>query len=212
MAAAVFLTAEPPNRQTATDPWPVLDRASAVYDTVRTLQADFVQVIENQMLGDPDTTRGRLFQKRPNYFAMRFTEPKNDRVVADGRRLWLYTPSTTPGQVIRSAIPGTGTTGPNLIGQFVEHPKERYEARYVRGDSVAGEPVDVIALKPHETDLPYTEATVWIAKQDGVVRRIDLVETSGQRRTIVLQRMVVNRAIAAREFRFSPGGLRVVDQ
>jgi len=212
MAAAVFLTAEPPNRQTATDPWPVLERASASYDTVRTLQADFVQVIENQMLGDPDTTRGRLFQKRPNYFAMRFTEPKNDRVVADGRRLWLYTPSTTPGQVIRSAIPGTGTTGPNLIGQFVEHPKERYEARYVRGDSVAGEPVDVIALKPHETDLPYTEATVWIAKQDGVVRRIDLVETSGQRRTIVLQRMVVNRAIAAREFRFSPGGLRVVDQ
>jgi len=212
MAAAVFLTAEPPNRQTATDPWPVLERASASYDTVRTLQADFVQVIENQMLGDPDTTRGRLFQKRPNYFAMRFTEPKNDRVVADGRRLWLYTPSTTPGQVIRSAIPGTGTTGPNLIGQFVEHPKERYEARYVRGDSVAAEPVDVIALKPHEIDLPYTEATVWIAKQDGVIRRIDLMETSGQRRTIVLQRMVVNRAIAAREFRFSPGGLRVVDQ
>ncbi len=194
------------------DPAPILDRASASFDTVRTLAADFVQVIENPMLGDPDTTRGRLFQRRPNYFAMRFTEPKSDRVVADGRRLWLYTPSTTPGQVIRSAIPGTGTTGPNLIGQFVEHPKERYEARFVRGDSVAGEPVDVIALKPHETDLPYTEATVWIAKQDGLIRRIDLVETSGQRRTIVLQRMIVNRAIAAREFRFSPGGLRVVDQ
>jgi outer membrane lipoprotein carrier protein len=180
---------------------------------VRTLQADFVQVIDNPMLGDPDTTRGRLFQRRPNYFAMRFTEPKDDRIVADGRRLWLYTPSTTTGQVIRAAIPGTGTTGPNLIGQFVERPRERYDARYVRADSVADSPVDVIALKPHASDLPYTEATVWIAKRDGLVRRIEIVETSGQRRTITLQHLMVNRPIPAREFRFSPkAGLQVVDQ
>ena len=46
------------------DPGPVLDRASASFDTVRTLQADFVQIIDNPMLGDPDTTRGKLFQLR----------------------------------------------------------------------------------------------------------------------------------------------------
>jgi len=197
------------------DPAPILDRASSSFDTVRTLAADFTQIVDNPMLGDPDTTRGRLFQRRPNYFAMRFSEPKNDRIVADGRRLWLYTPSTTPGQVIRSTIPGTGTTGPNLIGQFVEHPRERYTARYVRADSVDGLAVDVIALTPRRgaTDLPYTDATVWIAKQDGLIRRIDIVENSGQRRTITLQHLTVNGAIAPREFRFSPtSGVRVVDQ
>ncbi len=197
------------------DPTPILDRASSSFDTVRTLAADFTQIVDNPMLGDPDTTRGRLFQRRPNYFAMRFSEPKNDRIVADGRRLWLYTPSTTPGQVIRSTIPGTGTTGPNLIGQFVEHPRERYTARYVRADSVDGLAVDVIALTPRRgaTDLPYTDATVWIAKQDGLIRRIDIVENSGQRRTITLQHLTVNGAIAPREFRFSPtSGVRVVDQ
>ena len=197
------------------DPLAVLDRASSSFDTVRTLAANFTQIVDNPMLGDPDTTRGRLFQRRPNYFAMRFSEPKNDRIVADGRRLWLYTPSTTPGQVIRSTIPGTGTTGPNLIGQFVEHPRERYTARYVRADSVDGVPVDVIALTPRKgaTDLPYTDATVWIAKQDGLIRRIDIVENSGQRRRITLQHLMVNGAIPAREFRFSPtSGVRVVDQ
>jgi len=195
------------------DPWPILDRASSSFDTVRTLAADFTQIVDNPMLGDPDTTRGRLFQRRPNYFAMRFSEPKNDRIVADGRRLWLYTPSTTPGQVIRSTIPGTGTTGPNLIGQFVEHPRERYTARYVRADSVEGVPVDVIALTPRANDLLYSEATVWIAKQDGLIRRIDIVENSGQHRTIALKHLAVNGAIAPREFRFSPtSGVRVVDQ
>ncbi|HEY3219115.1 MAG TPA: outer membrane lipoprotein chaperone LolA [Gemmatimonadales bacterium] len=195
------------------DPAPILDRASASYDTVRTLQADFVQIVDNPMLGDPDTTRGRLYQRRPNYFAMRFTEPKNDRVVADGRRLWLFTPSTTPGQVIRTTIPGTGTTGPNLIGQFVEHPRERYQASYVRADSLTDGDVDVIALTPRATDLPYSEATVWIAKRDALVRRIEIVENSGQKRTITLQRLTVNRTIPSREFRFSPtSGVRVVDQ
>ena len=195
------------------DPAPILDRASASFDTVRTLSADFVQIIDNPMVGDPDTTHGRLYQQRPNYFAMRFSDPKNDRVVADGRRLWLYTPSTTPGQVIRTTIPGTGTTDPNLIGQFVEHPRERYNAHYVRADSIGDIQTDVIALTPRVTDLPYTDATVWIAKQDGLIRRIEIVENSGQRRTIVLKNLTVNKSIAAREFRFAPtSGVRVVDQ
>src|SRR3989442_8468423 len=211
IAVLPYLSVSPTVRQS--DAWSVLDRASASYDTVRTLQADFVQIVDNPMIPDPDTTRGRLYQRRPNYFAMRFSDPKNDRVVADGRRLWLYTPSTTPGQVIRTAIPGTGTTGPNLIGQFVEHPRERYNARYVRVDSLADGAVDVIALTPRATDLPYSEATVWIAKQDGLIRRIENVENSGQNRTITLQHLAVNRAVPAREVRFSPpAGSRVVDQ
>ena len=211
----VAITAFPSDRPTVrqSDAWPVLDRASASFDTVRTLQADFTQIVENPMLGDPDTTRGRLYQQRPNYFAMRFSDPKNDRIVADGRRLWLYTPSTTPGQVIRSTIPGAGTTGPNLIGQFVEHPRERYTARYVRSDSIEGVAVDVITLTPRPTDLPYSAATVWIAKQDRLIRRIEIVENSGQRRTITLKNLAVNTSIPAREFRFAPiSGVRVVDQ
>jgi outer membrane lipoprotein carrier protein len=144
---------------------------------------------------------------------MRFSQPKNDRVVADGRYLWLYTPSTTPGQVIRTSVPGAGTTGPNLIGQFVEHPRERYDAKYVRADSLPEGAVDVIALTPRATDLPYTEATVWIAKRDGLVRRIEIVETSGQRRTITLEHLAVNRDVPSREFKFSPpAGSQVVDQ
>jgi len=195
------------------DPGPILDHASQAYDSVHTLSADFVQVVDNPMIGDPDTTRGRLYQRRPGSFAMRFTEPKDDRIVADGRHLWLYTPSTTPGQVIRSAIPGTGTTGPNLIGQFVEHPRARYDFRYVRADSLAEGVVDVIALTPRSKELGYSEATVWIARKDGLVRRIDIVETSGQHRTIILRNLAINQDVPAREFRFSPpAGSRVVDQ
>jgi outer membrane lipoprotein carrier protein len=197
------------------DPGPILDRASQAYAQVRNLSADFVQIVDNPLIGGPDTTRGKLYQSRPSYFAMRFTQPQGDRIVADGRRLWLYTPSTTPGQVIRTAIPGNGITGPNLIGQFVERPRERYTAHYVRADSLPDGMVDVIRLVPRapSPDLPYSEAQVWISRKDGLVRRLDIVESSGQRRTIILQNLVVNRGVPPREFRFSPpDGLRVVDQ
>jgi outer membrane lipoprotein carrier protein len=195
------------------DPGPVLDRASAAYQTIQTLSAEFTQVIANPLLGAPDTTRGKLYQMRPSRFAMRFTHPRGDRIVADGSHLWLYTPSTTPGQVIRTAIPSAGTTGPNLIAQFVERPRERYRARYVRADSVGGRMTDVVALVPRAADVPYSEAVVWIDRTDGLVRRIEIEETSGQHRTLVLDKLAVNRGVPGREFTFSPpAGLRVVDQ
>jgi outer membrane lipoprotein carrier protein len=196
------------------DPGPVLDHASATYQTIRTLSAEFTQVVANPMIGSPDTTRGKLYQMRPSHFAMRFTQPRGDRIVADGRHLWLYTPSTTPGQVIRTTIPSTGTTGgPNFIGQFVERPREHYRARYLRADSVAGRAIDVVELVPKKDDLPYSKAVVWIDRQDGLVRRVEIEETSGQQRTLVLSKLAVNRGVPGREFTFSPpAGLRVVDQ
>jgi outer membrane lipoprotein-sorting protein len=159
--AAVLLSAFPPTRLPSQDPWPVLDAASAAYRTVQTFSADFTQVVINPLVGEPDTTRGKLYQEPPGLFAMRFTHPKGDRIVADGRSLWLYTPSTTPDQVIRTPIPKIGTTGPNLIGQFVDHARERYAARYIRADTLSRDGIaDVIALDPKDKSLPYRGAVI----------------------------------------------------
>ena len=210
LAVGCFLA--PTHARAQADPWPVLDRAAAAYRSISTLSADFTQTITSPMIGGPDTTRGVLHLMRPNHFAMRFTDPQGDRVVADGRYLWLYTPSTTPGQVLRSAIPRAGGTGPNLIGQFVERPRERYDARLVRADSLASGWADVVELTPKETDLPYTQAVIWVDRSDGLVRRIEIEETSGQRRVVSLRRLRPNAEVPRREFTFAPpAGVRVVD-
>jgi chaperone LolA len=192
----------------------VLERANLAYRSVRTFAADFTQVVINPMVGEPDTTRGRLYQQPPGLFAMRFTQPKGDRIVADGRSLWLYTPSTTPDQVIRTPIPKTGTTGPNLIGQFVDHAHDRYQARYLRSDTLSREGVtDVIALNPKDQSVPYRTAVIWIARSDSLIRRMEISEETGQQRIIVLRGLQVNVAVPVGEFKFSvPRGVIVVDQ
>jgi outer membrane lipoprotein-sorting protein len=73
--------------------------------------------------------------------------------------------------------------------------------------------MDVVELVPKTDDLPYSKAVVWIDRQDGLVRRVEIEETSGQQRTLVLSQLAVNRGVPGREFTFSPpAGLRVVDQ
>lgn len=196
----------------AQDPFAVLARARAAYDTIHTLRADFVQIVDNPMVGAPDTTRGVLYQQPPSRFTMNFTHPKGDRVLSDGTYLWVYTPSTTPGQVIRTRLPSNGGTGPNLIGQFVEHSEERYHARFLRTDSTAAGVTDVIHLEPIKADQPYTAADLAIARS-GLVTRLDIMETSGQKRVLIFSKPQLNAGVSGRTFRFTPAaGVRVVDQ
>jgi hypothetical protein len=38
---------------------------------------------------------------------MRFTDPNGEAIVMDGEYIWIYTPSTTPGQVFARRFPRT---------------------------------------------------------------------------------------------------------
>jgi len=101
----------------------------------------------------------------------------------------------------------------------VEQPRERYTAQYVRADSLpdgvgaGGGPVDVIRLVPKRHDQPYSEASIRLGREDGLVHRVDITESSGQERTVILRNIRVNAGVPGRELTFSPpAGVRVVDQ
>lgn len=188
-----------------------LARADHWYHGHHTFRIAFRQTITNPMLGAPETSRGTMFVQPPDRFAMRFRKPAGDRIVADGKWLWAYTPSTVPNQVIRQPVPTAGATTPNLFGQFVDHPRDRYRAALAGTDSIGGTVVDLVRLVPRADDAPFREAVIAIARIDGSLRRIALVEPSGQRRVLVFEEIATDVAIARSEFRFvPPRGTRVV--
>ena len=92
----------------------LLSRAEQVYDGLTSMQAQFDQTIEIALLGRKRTGSGTWYQKGPGRFKMDFTDPAGDVIVADGASLWLYYPSTHPGQVIRSTI-DANTTGAGMV-------------------------------------------------------------------------------------------------
>ncbi len=198
-----------PVRARAQDAPAALQRAESAYQGLTTLRATFTQTLVNPMLDD-ERAEGILFLERPNRFAMRFTDPQGDRIVVDGTWLWLYAPSTVPEQVIRQPVPSSGMVTPNLMGQFADRPLERYIARYVREDSLGGRRVDVVALVPKRRDLGFRSAEIAI-DDDGMFRRISVVEESGQRRTLVLRNLTTGVTIPEAELRFEPPeGVKVV--
>ena len=191
----------------------VLERAAERYAQVATLRATFMQVIENAMLGRSDTTRGMLFLERPDRFAMRFTEPAGDRIVADDEVVWVYVPSTAEGQVFRLPLSAAGITTPDLFDQFLDRPDERYDATLAGTVTIEGDVLDVVRLEPKSSDMPFRSAIIAIARSDGMVRRLEIREHTGQRRTLFFSEFVVNGDIPDDELTFSPPpGTRIIEQ
>jgi outer membrane lipoprotein carrier protein len=213
MLLLLGLLAAAPAAARAQDANALVGRSSRVYRSLSSLTADFVQIIDNPMI-DSAESRGRLVQAGPDKLAMRFTEPPGEAVVIDGRSVWVFTPSTTPGQVIRMSVPSGGPVyGYNMLAWLLDRPAERYTASYLRADVVGGRSMDVVELVPAVPDLPFEKAVLWLDRADGIPRRLEITEHSGATRTLTLSKVRVNQSVPDSTFRFDvPSGVRVVDQ
>jgi chaperone LolA len=189
----------------------ILTRTAAKYKNISTMRADFTMRVENTLLRSSATTRGRLYSKRPDRIALRFTEPKGDVILSDGTYFWVYTPSSMPNQVIRTDA-AAGANAVDLQAQFVGDPVKRFHYTMSGAETVDGHVADIIDLVPTGA-APYQSMRVWIDRDDSLVRRFDVVETSGVKRHLDLVNLSVNAAIDPSVFRFSvPAGVRVVGQ
>lgn len=190
----------------------VVGRSSRVYQALESLHADFEQVIDDQMLGRFDS-RGRLVQAGSAHLSMRFTDPDGDAIVADGRHIWVYTPSTTEGQVLRFRLPSTPVYGMNILSWLLDRPTERYRATLLRTERLADRPVDVVELVPLVPELPFSRAVVWLDQADALPRRLEVRERGGALRTITLTRVRTNLAVPPGSFTFTvPKGVRIIEQ
>ncbi len=197
----------------AQDAAAVIGRSARVYRSLGSLQADFEQIIDNPMI-DSAESKGTLIQAGTAKLAMRFSDPPGEAIVIDGQHVWVYTPSTVPGQVLRLQAPSGGPAyGYNLLAWFLDRPAERYRPSYLRSERIGGRTTDVIKLVPAVRDLPFTEAVIWLDRKDALPRRLEIHEQSGATRTLRLARLRVNQKLPDHTFTFKvPAGARVVDQ
>ena len=190
----------------------VVGRAARAYAALSSLRAEFEQRIEDSLIGTFES-RGVVAQAGQNRLSMRFSDPEGDAIIIDGKQVWVYTPSTAPGQVIRMPVPNGPIYGFNVLSWILDRPSERYRMRYLRSDRVAGRSVDVVELVPLAPEMPFSRAVVWLDRDDALPRRLEISERRGGTRTITLSRIRVNESLPAATFRFDPPpGVRVVEQ
>ena len=192
----------------------LLDRAVAAWSKVKTARATFEQTITNSLTGRTLTALGEYQQQRPGKFSVRFSEPADDRIVADGTRLWLYLPSTTPGQVIRTSLKNGGSGTVDLTAQFLTAPRTRYTISPAGTTDVSGRATHAYTLVPKQKEgATFQTATVWIDDADATIRQFEVTEPSGLVRRVRLTSFRPNVPVDASAFTFTvPAGVRVVDR
>ena len=205
VAAVVAL----PRVGVAQTPEETLERVARSYQALSSFSADFWQVIDDPMLGNY-RSRGRLVQVGDGRLSLRFTDPAGELIVLDGRNVWMYLPSTEPGQVRK--IPLSGLPDYFNPRSLLHQPSRRFEARSIRRDQLNGRSADVILLAPRDAGLPFSEVTLWVDREDGLPRRLQFKERSGATRTFTFADVRTNLRIPDRTFTFEvPPGVRVVD-
>jgi outer membrane lipoprotein carrier protein len=188
-----------------------LDRAVAAYATVKTARISFTQTIDNSLTGTKVTTDGELQQRRPSLFAVKFAEPSGDRIVSDGKWVWVYLPSTNPGQVIRAKV-GADVGAPDFAAQFLEAPRKSYTVSGGSAASIDGSATHSVMLAPKSTESPFSKVTLWVNDGDALLRRVETVDQSGVTRLITVTKFAKNSAVDANAFVFKvPTGVKVFD-
>ena len=210
-ALAVAVTAVPARAQ---DVDALLRRAADTYTASRTAKARFEQTITNPMTGSTVMARGELQRQEPNKFDIRFTDPAGDRIVSDGTHLWVYVPSTNPGQVIKMPLAATAGAVPMDLGaQFFTKPTTRFTVKDAGIAKVDGRATRALVLTPKQAGEAFTRATVWLDEKDGTLRQFEMVDGMGLTRLVRILGLTANAPVKASTFTFRPpAGVRIVDQ
>lgn len=196
-----------------------LNHASSVYGHVTTARGTFEQTIDNPLTGRSDTARGDFQQERPSRLDIRFTNPAGDRIVADGKWVWVYLPSATPDQVVRMPVsdghntPVGGAVSLDFISQFLTDPAARFTVTAAGSDTLNGHSTTVAVLVPHDRDDQIARAKLWIDNGDGIVRQFEVTDPSSTVRRVRVLTESFNVPVDRSVFTFKPPhGVKVVDQ
>jgi outer membrane lipoprotein carrier protein len=191
----------------------ILARAQAAYARVTTTKATFDQTINNEMTGTTAVSHGELIQEQPNRLSVTFTEPAGDRIVADGKSLWVYVPSATPGQVMKMPLGSNGTGAIDFVQQFVHAPRQHFDVTLGTADTSVGHPAHTLMLVPKEEGSSITKATVWVDDDDGVIRQFVVTDGTGATRHVRLTTIEFNVPVQKATFAFKPPpGIKIVDR
>ncbi len=213
MVAPMALVAQG-SRTTAVRPGSVeglLQRSASLYSGAGTLRAEFTQRVRNPITSSETPSAGTYLQRGAGVFAVNFSQPAGDRIVSDGRTLWVFVPSAAPGQVLRMPVGANAPGGVDLVGQFFTSPTRKYTVTDGGSETVAGTALRKLVLVPRES-MGLTRAVLWVVPTSGALKKLEVTETSGVVRALTFSRIDRGVAVPAGAFTFTvPRGITVVD-
>ena len=186
-------------------------RVAQAWKSTRTLEAQFEQRITNPILGRTVSSTGVFQQQRPGKLSITFTQPAGDRIVGDGKSLWVYLPSSTPGQVLKLPATADGAIVADLLGQLLDTPTRAFDITGGEAATVEGRATRRVQLVPRRgTSAPFQRAVLWLDDKEPRPVRMQVIDGQGVDRSITLTTWRPDATLPADAFTFKvPKGVKV---
>jgi len=160
----------------------------------KTLSANFAQVVTNQ--GKTDSASGTLEISRPSKFRWSYTQPYEQLIVGDGKRLWVYDKelaqvTTRPLDAALGSSPAALLAGSNAI----EHD---YQLREMGRQGN----IEWLAASPKKSENSFQ--AIRMGFTDNNLVAMELTDSFGNLTKLSFSNMKKNPAIATDHFRFVP--------
>jgi outer membrane lipoprotein carrier protein len=183
-----------------------LARVEGYLGSLRTLTAEFVQVVRNRDGQIVDRATGTLSLSRPNRFRWDYRDPYVQTIVADGRKLWLYD-SDLEQVTVRTLEAGLGST-PAMLLSGSGRVGDSFVAGAVEGDGGW----TWCRLQPKASTSDFERVSLAFDAH-GELAAMELLDKLGQSTQIDFGNVRRNAAIDAGLFRFvPPKGADVIGQ
>lgn len=204
--SALIATAQAQNSTDA-----AYDKVAGAWASMKTLRADFEQTITNPLVARTVRSKGVFLQERPAKVSITFTDPAGDRIVGDGRWLWVYLPSSAPGQVLKLPANSDGAVVADLLSQLLDTPRKSFTLTGGSLESVNNRQARMVELTPkNSAAVPFRKATLWLDTQQPRPLKIRVVDAQGVDRTITLTTWSPNATLPRDAFSFAvPKGAKV---
>jgi len=183
----------------------VVSAVQAFYDQTKSVEATFFQTYYNRLYDKYDRSRGSVKFEKPGKMRWDYGAPNGKVIVSDGKRLQIYEPGEDkePGQVFErditdSELPqalafltGTGKLADDFTFRLIDAAAQGFAGGYV------------LELLPKKASPHYERILFYVdgqSQRTGLVHRVLIVDSAGNRNRIDFKSPRFNRALDAKTF------------
>lgn len=172
---------------------------------VRTLQADFHQVVLDEDLAPLQETSGRMWLARPGRFRWSYGQPVEQEVLADGLRLWVYDVGLEQ-VVVRNQSKSLGNTPAALLAGG-DKPGDSYLIESLGKQGA----ISWITLFPKDSSAPFSQ--IQLGFENGDLRLVQMLDQLDQITRLRFDNVIVNDRLPQGLFRLNlPAGVDVIQE
>lgn len=197
MAQAQQATAMSPDRTRDT-----VGKVQAFYDKAQTFSSDFVQEYTIKAYNQKKSSKGHVVFAKPGKMDFTYTEPKDNRVVSDGRKLRAYEAANKQmyeSDVDKSQHPAALSflTGTGKLG-------DAFAFRLFDGAAMGFPGGQVLVGAPKEANPAYEKVLFYVDTATSQVRRVLVIDGQGNRNRFDFVNPQVNLPVAPNQFVLTP--------